>query len=77
MASEEQSIKSSKWEFNPISAGRPVRDRTLSDRVYERIVSMIVYGEFSVGVKLPTEFVLSERLEVSRPEVGNPPKDRT
>lgn len=49
------------------SAGRPVRDRTLSDRVYERIVSMIVEGEFAVGVKLPTEFKLSERLEVSRP----------
>lgn len=49
------------------SAGRPVRDRTLSDRAYERIVSMIVEGEFSVGAKLPTEFVLSERLEVSRP----------
>jgi len=48
-------------------ATRPVRDRTLSDRVYERIVAMIVEGEFSVGVKLPTEFKLSDMLEVSRP----------
>lgn len=43
------------------------RDRTLSDRVYENILSMIVDGEFRVGSKLPTEQALSQRLEVSRP----------
>lgn len=43
------------------------RDRTLSDRVYESVLSMIVSGEIPVGAKLPTEHVLSEQLEVSRP----------
>lgn len=60
-------MKSDSSESGGPSAGRPVRDRTLSDRVYERIVAMIAEGEFAVGVKLPTEFTLSERLEVSRP----------
>ncbi len=45
----------------------PVRDRTLSDRAYETILAMIVNGEIPVGAKLPTEHVLSEQLEVSRP----------
>lgn len=44
-----------------------VPDRTLSDQVYENILSMIVSGEVSVGAKLPTEHVLSEQFEVSRP----------
>jgi len=47
--------------------GRQMRDRTLSDRSYERILQMIVNGEFAVGAKLPTEHALSEQLEVSRP----------
>ena len=46
---------------------RQVRDRTLSDRVYERVLAMIVNGEIAVGAKLPTEHALSEQLEVSRP----------
>ncbi len=46
---------------------RPVRDRTLSDRVYERILTMIVEGVFPVGSKLPTEHALSQQLGVSRP----------
>lgn len=45
----------------------PTRDRSLSDRAYETILSMIAEGDFLVGSKLPTEQVLSERLEVSRP----------
>lgn len=67
MARKEQPIAQGSGTPAPRAMGRPVRDRTLSDRAYERIVSMIVSGEFSVGVKLPTEHVLSERLEVSRP----------
>jgi len=43
------------------------KDSTLSDTVYEKLLQMIVRGEFSVGKKLPTEHVLSEQLEVSRP----------
>lgn len=46
---------------------RSVRDRTLSDRAYESILAMIVNGEIPVGDKLPTEHVLSDQLEVSRP----------
>ncbi len=42
-------------------------DRTLADRVYEKILAMISSGEAPVGEKLPTEHALSERLEVSRP----------
>ncbi len=49
------------------SAALRGRDRTLSDRVYEKILAMISSGEAPVGSKLPTEHVLSERLEVSRP----------
>ncbi|MEY8118547.1 FadR/GntR family transcriptional regulator [Falsihalocynthiibacter sp. BN13B15] len=67
MARKEQSIAEIDSNTAFRTAGRPVRDRTLSDRAYERIVSMIVLGEFAVGVKLPTEHVLSESLEVSRP----------
>ena len=49
------------------ASDRAVRDRTLSDRVYESILAMIVNGDIAVGAKLPTEHVLSEQLEVSRP----------
>lgn len=49
------------------SAARSGRDRTLSDRVYEKILAMIANGETPVGAKLPTEHALSEQLEVSRP----------
>ncbi len=49
------------------SADKPVRDRTLSDRVYESVLGMIASGEIAVGAKLPTEHALSELLEVSRP----------
>ncbi len=43
------------------------RDRTLSDRAYERILAKIMEGEFSVGEKLPAEHDLSRQLGVSRP----------
>lgn len=43
------------------------RDRTLSDRVYEDILTMIVSGEIAVGAKLPTEHALCEQMDVSRP----------
>ncbi|MEP2717095.1 FadR/GntR family transcriptional regulator [Pseudophaeobacter sp.] len=48
-------------------AAKTGRDRTLSDRVYEKILALIASGETPVGAKLPTEHVLSEQLEVSRP----------
>lgn len=48
-------------------AEKSKRDRTLSDRVYEKILAMIVSGEVPVGSKLPTEHALSEQLKVSRP----------
>ena len=43
------------------------RDRTLSDRVYEDILKMILSGEITVGAKLPTEHALCEQMDVSRP----------
>lgn len=46
---------------------RQKRDRTLSDRVYEDILQMIVNGAFAIGAKLPTEHALGEKLDVSRP----------
>ncbi|WP_368188508.1 FadR/GntR family transcriptional regulator [Aestuariibius sp. HNIBRBA575] len=49
------------------TSDRVPRDRTLSDRVYETVLSMIVEGEIAVGAKLPTEHALSEQLNVSRP----------
>lgn len=42
-------------------------DRTLSDLCYEKILSLVVNGEFLVGEKLPSEQVLSSQLSVSRP----------
>lgn len=48
-------------------AARRGKDRTLSDRCYEKILAGIVNGDFAVGSKLPTEHALSEALEVSRP----------
>lgn len=49
------------------TADRLPRDRTLSDKVYEGVLAMIVEGEIQVGAKLPTEHKLSERFGVSRP----------
>lgn len=49
------------------SAAKRGKDRTLSDRCYEKILAKIVNGDFAVGSKLPTEHALSEELEVSRP----------
>lgn len=43
------------------------KDNTLADRVYEQLLEMIVQGHFRVGEKLPTEHVLSEQMQVSRP----------
>lgn len=43
------------------------KDNSLSDSVYEELVQLIVQGEFAIGKKLPTEHVLSDRLNVSRP----------
>lgn len=51
----------------PKTRARSGRDRTLSDHAYEQILAMISSGDAPVGAKLPTEHVLSERLEVSRP----------
>ena len=42
-------------------------DRSLSNRAYEVVLAMIVDGGFEVGSKLPTENVLSQKVEVSRP----------
>lgn len=43
------------------------REGTLSDLVYERILSKIVDGDYASGSKLPTENELSQHLKVSRP----------
>ena len=43
------------------------KDNSLSDSVYEKLLQMIVQGEFDIGKKLPTEHALSEKLSVSRP----------
>lgn len=42
-------------------------DRTLSDKVYEDILALIVEGRFAVGAKLPTEHALCDQMQVSRP----------
>lgn len=47
--------------------GRPKRDWSLSDQVYEQILTRIVEGEFPKNSKLPAETTLSEALGVSRP----------
>lgn len=49
------------------TASRNPRDRILSDKVYEQVLAMIVEGEVPVGARLPTEKVLSEQFQVSRP----------
>ncbi len=49
------------------AADRQNRDRSLSDRAYESILSKIMDGDIVVGGKLPTEQTLSEELGVSRP----------
>lgn len=46
---------------------RLLKDRTLSDRAYENILSKIMDGDIPVGGKLPTEQALSKELHVSRP----------
>lgn len=55
---QEKTIREDKQAF---------RDSSLSDRVYEQLLSMIVQGEIGVGDKLPTEHILSEQMQVSRP----------
>lgn len=42
-------------------------DRTLSDLCYEKILSLVVNGDFLVGEKLPSEQALGAQLSVSRP----------
>lgn len=42
-------------------------DRKLSDLAYEKILSLVVNGEFQVGDRLPSEHALSTQLSVSRP----------
>ncbi len=49
------------------AAERQIRDRTLSDKAYESILSKIMDGDIPVGGKLPTEHVLADELGVSRP----------
>lgn len=65
MAAAKQQVKRS--QSDPSGPGKPGRDRTLSDQVYEKILAMIMSGEKPVGAKLPTEHALSEQLQVSRP----------
>ncbi len=42
-------------------------ERTLADQAYERILSMIMDNTIPIGGKLPTEHMLSEQLDMSRP----------
>jgi GntR family transcriptional regulator, transcriptional repressor for pyruvate dehydrogenase complex len=46
---------------------RLLRDGTLPDWVYERILAMIAEGRIAVGDKMPSEHELCSELEVSRP----------
>lgn len=65
MATAKQQVADAK--AGRLNHKRSGKDRTLSDQVYEKILAMIASGETPVGSKLPTEHVLSETLEVSRP----------
>lgn len=65
MAREKQQVSSAGSDGNVRSHSG--KERTLSDQVYEKILAMISSGETPVGAKLPTEHVLSDMLEVSRP----------
>ena len=47
----------------PLTPLRPLR---LSEQIYERIVALIIGGEFTNNSKLPTENELAERFAVSR-----------
>src|SRR5262245_39583204 len=44
----------------------PISQTSLVDRVVERIRDVISQGHFQAGDRLPTEFELSEKLQVSR-----------
>lgn len=59
--------ENSLFERDMSPASSSPSDRTLSDLTYEKILSLIVEGEFQVGEKLPSEQNLSNRLTVSRP----------
>jgi len=48
---------------------QPVRNRSLSDEVYEALERLILTGELESGVRLPSEGDLCSRFEVSRPVV--------
>lgn len=51
-----------------LSAAPPsAADRKLSDLAYEKVLSLVVNGDFQVGDKLPSEHALSTQLSVSRP----------
>lgn len=47
----------------------PIQRTSVPDAVFEQLVSGIVGGDFAVGVALPGERQLAERLGVSRPAV--------
>ena len=51
----------------PVGSDRASSERSLSDQVYDNVLAMIARGEFGVGTRLPSEQMLSLRLEVSRP----------
>lgn len=53
----------------PVAGGQGAasKEPSLSDRVYETVLSKIMEGEFPVGSKIPTEHALCEQLGVSRP----------
>lgn len=46
---------------------RAIKSGTLSDHVYERILSCIADGTYTVGGKLPSEHAMCEEFGVSRP----------
>jgi len=46
-----------------------VRSRKVSTIVAEQIIKAIKQGDFPVGTKLPSEAVLAEQMEVSRPSI--------
>lgn len=66
MAHPKRQIEQAPARTGP-ALGEHGRDGTLSDLVYEQILSKIVDGVFASGSKLPTENELSEQLKVSRP----------
>jgi Transcriptional regulators len=66
MISKEVLMKTFLKNNSQASALTPIDNGSIVDKIIDRIVKAIAAGQFKVGEKLPSEFILMEELKVGR-----------